>query len=75
MNQRTSEYFLFGLMALVSLLAVLSFKGVCFENEWLGIHNDELGFDGMIAWICIMFGVRHLHVWIFEQFGKASVFK
>lgn len=75
MSQRISECFLFGLMAVLSLLAVLWFKAVCFENEWLGIQGEQLGFDGAIGWLCVMFGVRHFHVWIFKLFGRTSIFE
>lgn len=60
--------FLFCLMAVLSLIAVLWFKTVCFENEWLGIQNDELGIDGVFGWFCLMVGFLHLHDWILKQF-------
>lgn len=74
MIQRYIEYLLFGVLAIFSLALVLEVKAIFVTHQWLNYKSSALGFDGLIAWFCVMFGVRHFHIWLLKLFGKKSMF-
>lgn len=74
MIQRFLECMLFCVLAGLSLYLLLWFKSVCFSHQWLNYKTSGLGFDGLIAWLCMMLGFRHFHIWLVGLFGKTSMF-
>jgi hypothetical protein len=65
------QYMLFGLIAFSTLYISFEIKSFGFTKNWFS--NENLGWDGMILWACIMMGLSRLVAFSFRRvFGKEN---
>lgn len=67
MIKRFVDTFIFGILAIIAFYAVLWFKEYGFENGYFGVKSKQLGWDGIIVWLCLMMSLRIVHKYIIDN--------
>ncbi|OEE38285.1 hypothetical protein A1QO_02590 [Vibrio genomosp. F10 str. ZF-129] len=75
MLQRLTEYTLISALFCASLILIMWVKWFCVQNGLLGIENESLGLDGVLACFCLMFGFKKVHIALVSKiFRNSSIF-